>query len=157
MSPRVVLVPGLMGSAMADSSIGKPDAEALCAMHWDSIPRIRDALRRRGNVLCGDESNLIWGRAPFLHWLADLRGWLELMSRGDGYKVPGAIVPTQLTELIIQRGKRKDPHSVEPYSSLVRALDNKGASLLKLPYDWRLRAPLAVAQLQAAIMQEWWK
>src|SRR5919205_2882921 len=91
-NPRVVVIPGLLGSALVDSVIKQPDAEALCAKHWDEMPKERDKLRRHGNKLCGKESNSLWGRAAFLHWLADLDGWLKLMTDGDGYKDPGDIV-----------------------------------------------------------------
>src|SRR6478736_2940123 len=109
LNPRVVVIPGLLGSALADSVIKQPAAEALCAKHWDEMPQRRDNLRSRGNVLCGDESNSIWGRAAFLHWLADFDGWLDLMTSGNGYKDAGVVGATRPTELIIHRGKGLDP------------------------------------------------
>src|SRR4051794_29904254 len=90
--PRVVVIPGLLGSALVNSVIKQTAAEALCAKHWDEIPEQRDKLRGLGNELCGKESNSLWGRAAFLHWYADIDGWLKLMTDGNGYNDPGDIV-----------------------------------------------------------------
>jgi len=154
-NPRVVVIPGLLGSALADTSISKPDAEALCAKHWEAMERWRDDLRSRGNVLCGDESNSIWGRAAFLHWLADFDGWLDLMTSGNGYKDAGVVRATSPTELIIHRGRGSDPWQSIPYFKLIQKLEYAGASVLQFPYDWRLSASVAVRQLQDAILNEW--
>jgi hypothetical protein len=154
-NPRVVVIPGLLGSALVDSVIEQPAAEALCAKHWDEIPEQRDKLRRLGNELCGKESNSLWGRAAFLHWNADLDGWLKLMTDGNGYDKPGVIVrATRPTELIIKRGPFS-PLQVIPYRDLIERLNRAGAEVLEFPYDWRLSAAVAVDQLNNAILKRW--
>jgi hypothetical protein len=155
LNPRVVVIPGLLGSALADSVIKQPAAEALCAKHWDEMPLRRDNLRSRGNELCGKESNSLWGRAAFLHWLADFDGWLDLMTDGDGYEDAGVVRATRPTELIIQRGKGQDPLQSIPYFKLIQKLEYAGASVLEFPYDWRLSTAVAVRQLNDAILKKW--
>jgi pimeloyl-ACP methyl ester carboxylesterase len=154
-NPRVVVIPGLMGSALIDDSIPKKDAEAQCQKHWDSIPLVRDSLLSAGNTLCGDESNSIWGRAAFLHWLADLDGWLKLMTHGDGKSTPGVVKAARHTELIVKLGQGKEPLESIPYLELVKKLEAAGADVLPFVYDWRLSAPLAVKQLRDAILLKW--
>ena len=137
-NPRVVVIPGLLGSALVDSVIKQPAAEALCAKHWDEMPKERDKLRNHGNKLCGKESNSLWGRAAFLHWYADIDGWLKLMTDGNGYNDPGDIVlATRPTELIIKRDPFS-PKQVIPYRDLIETLNRAGAEVLVFPYDWRL-------------------
>jgi hypothetical protein len=155
-NPRVVVIPGLLGSALVDSVIEQPAAEALCAKHWDEIPEQRDKLRRFGNELCGKESNSLWGRAAFLHWYADIDGWLKLMTDdGNGYNDPGVIVrATKPTELIIKRDPFS-PKQVIPYRDLIERLNRAGAEVLVFPYDWRLSTAVAVDQLNKAILDKW--
>jgi hypothetical protein len=155
--PRVVVIPGLLGSALVDSVIQQPAAEALCAKHWDEMPEERDKLEDLGNKLCGKESNSLWGRAAFLHWYADIDGWLNLMTSGsDGYDKPGVVVcATRPTELIIKRGRLLPPKQVIPYRDLIEKLNRAGAEVLCFPYDWRLRAAVAVRELNKAILKRW--
>src|SRR4051794_36636246 len=153
--PRVVVIPGLLGSALVDSVIKQPAAEALCAKHWDEIPEERDKLRGFDNELCGKESNSLWGRAAFLHWYADIDGWLNLMTSGNGYDDPGDIVlATRPTELIIKR-RPLPPKQVIPYRDLIEKLNRAGAAVLVFPYDWRLSATVTVGKLNNAILKRW--
>lgn len=155
-NPRVVVIPGLLGSALVDSVIKQPDAEALCAKHWDEMPEERDKARRHGNKLCGKESNSLWGRAAFLHWLADPDGWLKLMTNGDGYKDPGIIVrATRPTELIIRRDPIPPWEVSVPYRNLIETLQSARAEVLVFPYDWRVSATVAVGKLNKAILDTW--
>jgi len=155
LNPRVVVIPGLLGSALVDSVTQQPAAEALCAKHWDEMPKERDKLRKHGNKLCGKESNSLWGRAAFLHWYADIDGWLNLMTSGNGYNDPGVIVlATRPTELIIKRDPFS-PKQVIPYRDLIERLNRAGAEVLVFPYDWRLSTAVAVQQLNKAILDKW--
>jgi hypothetical protein len=155
-NPRVVVIPGLLGSALVDSVIKRPAAEARCAKHWDEMPEERDKFRDLGNELCGEESNSLWGRFPFLQWNADLDGWLKLMTDGDGYDKPGDIVRAAgPMELIIKWARFLPPYQVIPYRDLIEKLKSAGAQVLVFPYDWRLRAAVAVGKLNKAILDTW--
>ena len=155
MTTRVVLIPGLMGSALMDSSRSLTEHQRLCAEHWDSMPRLRDYLKNKENTLCGEDSDLIWGRFQFFHWVADLKGWVDEMVRGDGYRDPKMVRPGGLTEVEIKRGERP-PYIYKPYASLVRELKNQKADVLLFSFDWRLTVNANVAKLQDEILKRWW-
>jgi hypothetical protein len=156
MKPRAVLIPGLMGTALQDATRPRSEIKDLCARHWEIYPRLKRWLEDRGNELCNDDSDVIWGKLQFVHWLADVKGWLALLTRGDGYTTPGGIQPKGLTELELRTTKRGKPHEYKPYAALVERLGKEHVDLLPFAFDWRLRANDAAARLGAAILQKWW-
>lgn len=119
------------------------------------MPLLRDYLKNKGNTLCGYDSDLIWGRLPFLHWVADLKGWVDEMTRGDGYWDPKMVRPKGLTELEIKMGDRP-PILYQPYASMLRELRKQKAEILEFSYDWRLAAHANVEKLQQGIIKRWW-
>jgi triacylglycerol esterase/lipase EstA (alpha/beta hydrolase family) len=153
--PRVVLIPGLMGSALKDSRKNEIESRLFAQKHWDDIPLIRDDLEKRGNKLVGKDSDLVWGRFQFLHWIADIAGWLEILARGDGYKMPAGIETKELTEMVVEMGKNEAPFEFRPYASLIKALGRAQADLLVFPFDWRLRACVAATLLNKTILDTW--
>lgn len=157
MMPRAVLIPGLMGTALQDATRPLSDIQTLCARHWEIYPRLKRSLEDRGNELCNKDSDVIWGRLQFLHWLADVQKWLGLMTRGDGYTTPGGILPKGLTELEVKYNKAKPPFEYKPYAALAARLRREGVDLLDFPYDWRLRVSDAAARLEGEILEHWWK
>jgi hypothetical protein len=154
--PRAVLIPGLLGSALQDGTRPLADIKELCDRHWQIYPRLKRALEDRGNELCNDDSDVIWGRLQFLHWLADVKEWLGLLTRGDGYTTPGGILPKGLTEVEVKYNKQQPPLLFKPYAMLESRLRKEGIDLLVFPYDWRLRAHDATAGLNDAILKTWW-
>lgn len=153
--PRVVLIPGLMGSVLRDGTRPSDQLQKLCAKHWEMYPRLRDFLTARGNTLCGSDSDAIWGVLPFLHWLADIPGWLGLLTRGDGYQTPDGILPKGVTDFVL-RNNKKVLVDFRPYAPLIERLKQSGYQVLVFPYDWRLRLNEAGFSLQKAIVSEFW-
>jgi hypothetical protein len=155
--PRAVLIPGLMGTALREATLPIEKVQELCAQHWEVYPKLKRWLEERGNELCNEDSDVIWGKLQFMHWLADVKGWLDLLTRGDCYATAGGILPKGLTELELRYSKQEKPAEYKPYAALETRLRKEGVDLLTFPYDWRLRANHAASDLSAAMLERWFK
>lgn len=152
--PRVVLIPGLLGTALRDSTKDAESARKFARQHWDKIKPKATLLEMGGNELVGEDSDLVWGRFQCLHWLGDQPGWMEFLALGDGYDDGGPIRTKSFTDLVVKWGKFKPPTEIRPYKSLVELLSGK-SELLVFSYDWRLRAAVAAQALQMAVLMKW--
>ena len=146
--PPVVLIPGILGSAIVDRSLTPAQARAI----WKkNIGRLISA---SGPFYpCSRQPELLWGGIGSLHWLFDPTAWGQRMTSGNGWDNGGNVAPAGLFEIDIKlRTKRIE---LKPYASLITALRDAGADVLVFPYDWRLSNTHNAAVLAREILRRW--
>lgn len=108
MKPRVVFVPGIMGSVLIDKELGSvnkfQDAVNVCKDNLGHTELILDYLSKSGvsvagaNVkfkiknrenLCDGQPAIIWGSTDMFHWRLNPAAWEKRFLSGDGYNQPG--------------------------------------------------------------------
>jgi pimeloyl-ACP methyl ester carboxylesterase len=146
--PRVVLIPGILGSAIADRSLTPDQARAICEKHVG-----RKILPSSPYYPCSRQPELLWGGIGSLHWLYDATAWGQRMMSGNGWDSGGSVVPAGLFEIDIKL--RTTRIELKPYASLITALRQAGADVLVFPYDWRLSNTQNAALLAREILRAW--
>jgi len=146
--PRVVLIPGVLGTAIADRSLTPAQARAICEKN---IGRLMSAT---GPLYpCTRQPELLWGGLGSLHWLFDPTAWGQRMTKGNGWDNGGGVAPAGLFEIDIKL--RSTRIELKPYASLITALRNSGADVLVFPYDWRLSNTNNAVLLAREILRNW--
>ena len=146
--PRVVLLPGVLGSAITDRSLTAAQARAICEKNVGRL------ISSSGPFYpCTRQPELLWGGIGSLHWLFDAVSWGQRMQSGNGWDNGGSVAPAGLFEIDIQL--RSYRIEVKPYTSLIEALRKAGADLLVFTYDWRLSSTYNAGLLARAILQKW--
>ena len=91
MRTRVVFIPGILGSVLADEQLqGWSGAESRCRENLDYLLDTALSVWAKAFVQnanpCGPPHNpaVLWGEYGMLHWLFDTEGWVRRMSRGNG-------------------------------------------------------------------------
>jgi hypothetical protein len=149
-APRVVFIPGLLGSFLIDTSLTPQQAKDLCAKNMGAARR---AVRGGALDPCDKGPERLWDGVGCLHWLFNPPEWEARMRRGNGYDAPGAVRPGGLFEAEVRLRRRT--FSFKPYAGFVAALRSAGADVLVFPYDWRLGCHYNAAVLQRAILARW--
>jgi len=146
--PRVVLIPGVLGSAIADRSLTPAQARAICDKN---IGRL---ISPSGPFYpCSRQPELLWGGIGSLHWLFDPTAWGQRMTSGNGWDNGGSVAPSGLFEIDIKLRSRRI--ELKPYASLITALREADADVLVFPYDWRLSNTHNAALLAREILRKW--
>ena len=127
-SPRVVLIPGVLGSELTDTSLTPTQARQLCERNLGLLGRFL-----RGSALypCDKRPETLWGGVGSLHWIFNPEAWGLRMRSGNGYDVPGQVRAGGLVDIDLRLGRRRV--AVQPYTGLLRALRRSGAEVLCLP------------------------
>lgn len=149
--PRVVFLPGLMGTALLDSSLSEAAARRLCEKNLG--PTLHTMLRGTGLYPCNQHPEALWGEVGALHWLFDPDAWSERMRSGNGLDDAGTVRPGSLLDLNASfLGKRFE---FRPYRGFVQALQDEGFDVLEVPYDWRLSVMVNAHRLQRQVLDNW--
>ena len=162
--PRVVFIPGMMGSILVDSDvpanksstlINTPrllafeaaiGAAALAALGPVAGPKAAlDAVQGFRRILQGFNMQVIWGANDMIPWLFDHDGWKASLLKGNGLADPGPIKAGSVINMV----------GFDPYSSFIRLLQGQ-TDLLVFPYDWRLSNDVTARKLEAKIKDRWW-
>jgi hypothetical protein len=176
--PRIVLVPGFMGSVLKDHVLDEArhtEAVELCRGHvGDFLASPRLPIWLEGRELCAADADaaVLWGRLDMLHWVFDPADWQERLSQGNGYDDPGAVaVPRGVGGLFMAQGLLKWGYGREayrfdfrPYQAITEVLpligyllEPRKADVRIFPYDWRLSCAHNASRLARQIKQWWWQ
>ena len=83
--PRVVFVPGTMGSVLVDTSLNRDPDAAERACRENLGPWLTAASTLSAIDFCKDEKPaVIWGKYGMLHWLLDTDEWVARLTTGNG-------------------------------------------------------------------------
>jgi hypothetical protein len=146
--PRVVLIPGVLGSAIADRSLTPTQARAICEKN------VGRKISPSGPFYpCSRRPELLWGGIGSLHWLFDATAWGQRMRSGNGWDNGGTVAPAGLFEIDIKL--RSTRIELKPYASLITTLRQAGADVLVFAYDWRLSNTHNAALLAREILRTW--
>ena len=150
-APRVVLLPGTLGSVLVDQGLTPEQARQECRRN---LGPDRDR-RWRGKPWypCDKRPETLWGAVGSLHWFYNPPAWLHRLTRGNGYDqgVPlgaDALVDIDLAVLGLRL-------QVRPYAALLKALRDAGADVLVVPYDWRLSNRHNALLLERRVLERW--
>lgn len=126
--PRVVLVPGVLGTVLTDSSLTAEQARRKCETNLGTIGQLL-----RGSPLypCDKRPETLWGDVGSLHWLFDPEAWGCRMKVGNGMDVPGSVLAPSLIDVDVRL--RRGRLTFQPYASFLRALRAAGADVLVSP------------------------
>jgi pimeloyl-ACP methyl ester carboxylesterase len=101
MRTRVVFIPGIMGSVLADDQLqGWSGARSRCQDNLDYL--VDTALSVWGKAFvqnanpCEEPNNpaVLWGEYGMLHWFFDAEGWVRRMTKGNGIeRGHGVVLP----------------------------------------------------------------
>jgi hypothetical protein len=95
--PRVVFIPGFMGSVLVDEELdlhGHEEAVKMCRENLGSIlSSERLPIFLEGRDICGSDSDaaVLWGTLDMLHWILGPGEWEARLMQGNGYDNPGNI------------------------------------------------------------------
>jgi peptidoglycan hydrolase-like protein with peptidoglycan-binding domain len=146
--PRVVLIPGVLGSAIADRSLTPAQARAICEKN------VGRKISPSGPFYpCSRRPELLWGGIGSLHWFFDATAWGQRMRSGNGWDNGGSVAPAGLFEIDIKL--RSTRIELKPYASLITTLRQAGADVLVFAYDWRLSNTHNAALLAREILRTW--
>lgn len=150
-APRVVFLPGAMGSVLIDSSLTPQQAQQVCRANLGAW--LDRKLRGTDFYPCDKGPEQIWDSVGSAHWLLNPSAWEARMRSGNGLDAPGNVRRGNLFEAELRfRGR----HLVyKPYTTFVSALRRAGADVLVFPYDWRLGCRYNALILQQAIVARW--
>lgn len=166
--PKVVLLPGIMGSALRDPTVpdssqsGRGSTKALCrakvipslafrafeaAIAAALLPiapsQIPVVLAAIETAFCDLDMHVIWGAIDMLPWLFIPTDWCARLVDGDGQFSPGNVVPDGVLRIL------------SPYDLFLRQLGPL-ADVLPFSYDWRLSNSVNALNLEKAILAKWW-
>jgi pimeloyl-ACP methyl ester carboxylesterase len=146
--PRVVLIPGVLGSAIADRSLTPAQARAICEKN------VGRKISPSGPFYpCSRQPELLWGGIGSLHWFFDANAWEQRMRSGNGWDNGGSVAPAGLFEIDIKL--RSSRIEMKPYASLITTLRQAGADVLVFAYDWRLSNTHNAGLLAREILRTW--
>jgi pimeloyl-ACP methyl ester carboxylesterase len=144
--PKVVFIPGIMGSTLRDGTVSAcpaPDPEFRSLFTGVSGMALRAAVCR------GGDAQVIWGTKA-LPWLFARRAWKVKLLQGDGWRQPGPVRPAELF------GIRNVIAALNPYRPIIRDLEAR-TDLLIFVYDWRLSNLVNAERLRQEIRARWWR
>ena len=150
--PRVVLLPGTLGSVLVDQSLTPEQAREECRRN---LGPDRDR-RWRGQPWypCDQRPQTLWGAVGSLHWFFNPQRWLQRLTRGNGYDQGVAVRADGLVDIDLRSWGRRV--QVRPYAGLLRALRDAGAEVLVVPYDWRLSNRHNALLVERRIVERWY-
>jgi subtilisin family serine protease len=151
--PRVVFLPGILGTSLLDGSLSEDEARKLCEKNLGRA--LHTLLRGTGLYPCDKRPEALWGEVGALHWLFDAKSWSQRMQSGNGLDDAGDLRPGRLLDLDATfLGRRFE---FKPYSGFVQALQDEGFDVLVFPYDWRLSVPVNAARLLRDVLHRWFR
>lgn len=168
MKPRVVFIPGIMGSALIDNSITQ--GRKRCK---DNIGGIYTAYKWIPNIKlepepCASDLNFksIWGKFDSLDWILNPPDWeARLMSGWKGYDEPGSVCVqprSGLVEIALQWRYLSGLHTFKgqfdynPYKKIRGLVAKDDVDGFVFPYDWRLSNTYNAKILAEEILIKWW-
>jgi subtilisin family serine protease len=152
--PRVVFLPGVLGTTLLDTSLTPDDAARLCRENLGIVRR--NLLKATELYPCEPPTkrpDALWGEIGMLHWLYAPKEWAKRIKSGDGRTNPGTVRPGRLLEIDIDSALKRV--EVKPYAAFLHALRAEGLDVMEFPYDWRLSAHHNLQLLQKAILGRW--
>jgi pimeloyl-ACP methyl ester carboxylesterase len=149
--PRVVFLPGALGSVLIDTGLTPEQARREC----DRNLGVAGNALLRGSALypCDKRPEALWGTVGSLHWMFAPDAWGRRMVGGNGWDRPGDVRPDSLVNVEVRLRRRTI--SFHPYASFVRGLVGAGADVLVFPYDWRLSGRQNAYLLQRRVLDRW--
>jgi hypothetical protein len=185
MKPRVVFVPGILGSVLVDEDLSRDPAAAqdLCDRHLGAI--VRALAYQFVNDPCDHDPSVVYGEFGMAHWLFNTDEWVRRMLAGNGIDRPWSTEGrTRVGLKVLEAGEartwglvnikfdtveiklepedgplpRVEPATtsiIDPYGDFLRGLADK-VDLLVFPYDWRLSNAFNATLLAQKIRQRWW-
>jgi pimeloyl-ACP methyl ester carboxylesterase len=149
--PRVVFLPGAMGTVLTDSGLTPGEAREECERNLGPVGR--RLLEGSALYPCDKDPASLWGTAGSLHWLFNPEAWQRRITAGNGRDDPGAARPGPVLDVDMRlRRKRIE---FRPYAAFLKALRDAGADVLVVPYDWRLSNRQSAHLLQRRILEKW--
>jgi hypothetical protein len=149
--PRVVLLPGTLGSVLVDQSLSPERAREECRRNLG--PERDRRWRAKPWYPCDKRPETLWGAVGSLHWFFNPQLWLQRLTRGNGYDRGVPVRADGLVDLDLGVGSWGQ---VRPYAALLRVLRDAGADVLVVPYDWRLSNRHNALQLEGRILARWY-
>lgn len=145
--PRVVFIPGIMGSMLRNPNIAKDINKQVLKKLAPFLVLLGAAGAILAREISKADLSYLWGRKEILFWMFVQDLWKTELLRGDGQYNGSGIQAPDLIRL----------PRVAPYDNFIKRLSNeKKADVLVFPYDWRLSNDVAAASLEAAILKKWW-
>jgi hypothetical protein len=86
-APRVVFLPGALGSVLTDGSLTPDQARRECE---NNLGRLGRVLRGSALYPCDKHPETLWGGVDSLHWLLSPEAWARRMRSGNGLDAPGS-------------------------------------------------------------------
>jgi hypothetical protein len=151
LAPRVVFLPGALGSVLTDQSLTVEQARRECEANLGTIGN--RLLRGSALYPCDKRPETLWGTVGSLHWLFNPEAWGRRMRSGNGMDMAGNLRAESLLDVDIRVLGR--PLTFRPYASFLRTLRDAGADVLIFPYDWRLSNRHNAHLLLQAILKRW--
>jgi hypothetical protein len=149
--PRVVFLPGTLGSVLVDQSLTPERAREECERNL-GLARDR-RWRGRSYYPCDKRPETLWGAIGSLHWFFNPASWLQRLTRGNGYDRPAPVHAGSLLDIdLVIWGRRVQ---VRPYAAFLKALRDAGADVLVFPYDWRLSNRHNARLLERRVLERW--
>jgi pimeloyl-ACP methyl ester carboxylesterase len=149
--PRVVFLPGTLGSVLVDQSLTPDQAREECRRNLG--PDRDRRWRGRPWYPCDKQPETLWGAIGSLHWFFNPRLWLQRLTRGNGYDQGVPIQAGALVDIDLGVGRWGQ---VRPYAALLKELGDAGADVLVVPYDWRLSNRHNARLLERRILERWY-
>jgi pimeloyl-ACP methyl ester carboxylesterase len=149
--PRVVFLPGALGTELIDTSLTPAQARRECERNLG----VAGDLLLRGTPLypCDKRPEALWGTIGSLHWLFAPDAWGRRMMTGNGWDQPGNVRPGALVDIDVQYKKKRI--TFRPYTAFLAGLRGAGMDVLAFPYDWRLSVRTNAGLLQRRILDQW--
>jgi pimeloyl-ACP methyl ester carboxylesterase len=149
--PRVVFLPGTLGSVLVDQSLTPDQAREECRRNLG--PDRDRRWRGRPWYPCDKRPETLWGTVGSLHWFFNPQLWLQRLTRGNGYNQGIPVHPDGLVDINLGVGRWGQ---VRPYAALLKTLRDAGADVLVVPYDWRLSNRHNARLLERRILERWY-
>jgi Lecithin:cholesterol acyltransferase len=181
--PRVVFIPGFMGSRLRVRGLDHEDALRKCRDNMDFMPAYFRRPCGEGSwwrprfAACLDfppcasftDPATVWGSFDMFHWVLDPAAWEEALAYGNGYDDSGD--PAGRLELMRDGGLVNIVLSGrvfglaetwmfattwDPYRAFLARLRKSGFDVRGFPYDWRLSCITNASRLADQISRWWW-
>lgn len=149
--PRVVFLPGTLGSVLVEQSLTPERAREECERNLG--PARDRRWRGRSYYPCDKRPETLWGAIGSLHWFFNPGSWLQWLTGGNGYDRPASVHADSLLDIdLVIWGRRVQ---VRPYAAFLKALRDAGADVLVFPYDWRLSNRHNARLLERRVLERW--
>jgi pimeloyl-ACP methyl ester carboxylesterase len=149
--PRVVFLPGTLGSVLVDQSLTPERAREECRRNLG--PDRDRRWRGRPWYPCDKRPETLWGAVGSLHWFFNPSLWLQRLTRGNGYDLGVPVGAGGLVDIDLGVGRWGQ---VRPYAAFLEALRRSGAEVLVVPYDWRLSNRHNALLVERRILERWY-